>query len=66
MKTLYHSVERTSPKGQNFVGTCQLCGKEGLTFENMEEPCENPRGLNQDEALLEAINPERKDSNDLE
>lgn len=55
-----HSVERTSPKGGPFVGTCTLCGKTGLTFANMDEPCPNTRGLSVDETLIEAIDPPAK------
>lgn len=57
--TLFHAIERTSPTGpgQKFVGTCSLCSKTGLTFADMNEPCENVRGLTQDEALIEAIDP---------
>lgn len=50
-----HSLERTSPKGTRFVGTCVLCGQEGLTIADMNDECPNQRGLTQDEALLEAI-----------
>lgn len=52
-----HSLERTSPKGegQKFIGTCRLCGKPGLTWDDMNEPCENVRGLTNEEALLEAL-----------
>lgn len=50
-----HSINRTSPKGQPFVGTCALCGRAGLTFADMRTECENPRGLSPDEALIEAI-----------
>jgi hypothetical protein len=54
-----HAIERTSPKGpgQPFIGTCRLCGKTGLPAIAALEPCENIRGLTQDEALLEAIDP---------
>lgn len=50
-----HSLERTSPKGQRFVGTCVLCGQENLTTANMNDECPNQRGLTPDEALIEAI-----------
>ncbi len=52
-----HSLRRTSPKGpgQKFVGICVLCGKPDLTFANMDEECENVRGVSQDQALIEAI-----------
>lgn len=50
-----HSLERTSPKGGPFVGTCRLCGKAGLTFDDMRKECENQRNLSSDEAVIEAI-----------
>lgn len=50
-----HVLNRTSPKGQSFVGTCSLCGKPNLTLADMNSECENMRGLSQDEALIEAI-----------
>lgn len=54
-----HSIDRTSPKGpgQKFIGTCRLCGTAGLTFANLNDECPNQRGLSQDEALLEVIEP---------
>lgn len=52
-----HAMHRTSPKGGPFVGTCYLCGKTGLTIADGLKDCENPRGLTQDEAVLEAIDP---------
>lgn len=53
--TRQHSLQRTSPKGGPFIGTCSLCGKTGLTFDDMREECENPRGLSTDEAVVEAV-----------
>lgn len=50
-----HALERTSPKGGPFIGTCRLCGKAGLRLGDALKPCENQRGLSADEALLEAI-----------
>lgn len=50
-----HSLQRTSPKGGPFVGTCSLCGRTGLKFEDLTTECENQRGLTQDEAVVEAI-----------
>ena len=49
-------VNRTSPYGQPFVGTCASCGKTGLTFGELTEHCDNPRGLTKEAALLEAVN----------
>lgn len=51
----HHSLERTSPKGGPFVGTCTLCGTPNLRLDALREGCPNQRGLSQDEALLEAI-----------
>jgi hypothetical protein len=50
-----HSLERTSPKGKPFIGTCTLCGVANLTPNAALQDCENVRGLSQDEALIEAI-----------
>lgn len=50
-----HTVYRVSPKGGPFVGTCSLCGRAGLTLRDAMQPCENIRGLTQEQALLEAL-----------
>lgn len=51
-----HSLERTSPKGQDFIGKCVLCGKENLTLANMRvETCPNPEGKTPVAILLDAI-----------
>jgi len=51
-------VNRTSPKGQPFIGTCAACGKQGITFEQLStDECENVRGMTREEAILEAIEP---------
>lgn len=47
-------INRTSPKGGPFIGTCAACGKRGIT-NLMEDGCENVRGLTQEQALHEAI-----------
>lgn len=53
----WHALRRTSPKGpgQQFIGVCTLCGKEGLTFADMAAECENVRGLTSNEALVEIV-----------
>jgi hypothetical protein len=53
-------VNRTSPKGEPFIGTCAACGKTGITFDNTDEYCENQRGLTQEQAVLEAIEGEEE------
>lgn len=55
-----HHIERTSPKGQTFVGTCRLCGMTDLKMSAVLEDCENVRNLSADEALIEAIVGDRK------
>ena len=54
---VYHAIERTSPKGpgSQFLGTCRLCGIQNLPASAARLECENPRGLTNDEALLETI-----------
>lgn len=34
-----HSLKRTSPTGEDFVGVCTKCGKTGLHLEAMSEEC---------------------------
>ena len=49
-------VNRTSAKGTPFIGTCAACGKVGITFDRIStEECENVRNLNNEQALIEAI-----------
>lgn len=53
-----HAIQRTSPKGTPFLGTCWQCGTPNLPASAALDPCPNQRGLTQDESLVEAI--ERK------
>lgn len=46
-----HTLVRTSPKGQPFIGTCTKCGIRGLSPGQMNEPCVNPAGLTNAESL---------------
>ncbi len=52
-----HIIDRTSPKGEPFVGKCRLCGQEGLTssFKDVQSPCPGPQNLSSDASLLEAL-----------
>lgn len=34
-----HVLERTSPKGERFVGRCVRCGQAGLPAVSAREPC---------------------------
>lgn len=60
MTTQYHAIIRTSPKGegQKFIGTCSRCGKTGLLI-NDSTACENTRGVSQEDALLEILQPDK-------
>jgi hypothetical protein len=52
----YHCVERKSPKGESFIGTCYLCGEVGLTIKDIAiKSCPNPRNVSQDDSLLLAL-----------
>lgn len=66
MKQRYHSVERTSPKGEPFIGRCTLCGKQGLKASAALEECENIRDLSVDDTLIEAIDPPDSQSSSSE
>jgi hypothetical protein len=49
-------VNRTSPKGQPFLGTCAACGKRDITFEALSrDDCENVRGVTYEQAVVEAV-----------
>lgn len=50
-----HDIERTSPKGQNFVGRCIRCGAVGLSMADALQPCANTRGITDEEAWDEII-----------
>lgn len=50
-----HVIDRTSPLGQAFLGTCRLCGMPNLKNTDVFKECQNPRGVSSDEALLDAI-----------
>jgi hypothetical protein len=49
-------VNRTSPKGQPFVGTCAACGKQNITFKELStDECDNVRAMTREHALVEAV-----------
>ena len=50
-----HCLERTSPKGGPFIGTCCLCGKPNLRMEQANEFCGNPNSVTAEQALIDAI-----------
>lgn len=51
--TRTHGLERTSPKGEPFLGRCVYCGQEGLTMRAAQEPCDKAPA--QDQQVLDAI-----------
>jgi len=53
-----HAIERTSPKGGPFLGTCMRCGRKNLSMGNALEECDNPSRMSNDEALLKMIDPD--------
>jgi hypothetical protein len=55
MKATTHSLERTNPKGQNFIGRCVLCGATNLPAKAALWPCPNSRQVSQEDMLIEAI-----------
>jgi hypothetical protein len=50
-----HTLERSSPFGEKFIGYCITCGLQNLPMEAAFWKCENTRGLTKNEALIEAI-----------
>lgn len=49
-----HALNRTSPKGTPFRGTCFRCGLENLPAKAVHEPCQNTANLTADEVLAVA------------
>ena len=50
-----HLLDRTSPKGTDFIGTCRLCGARGLHMGQALEPCTNPQRLSSDEVIVAVL-----------
>ena len=48
-----HLIDRTSPKGTRFRGTCRRCGATNLPFEAAQERCPWPATPEQN--VLDAI-----------
>lgn len=61
-----HALNRTSPKGGPFFGTCMKCGRKNLPSSAALEPCDNPSGMTDDEALIRAIEGTDTPSNEKE
>ena len=52
-----HAINRTSPKGEPFVGACIKCGMTNLPMSAVNDECSNPSRMTQHEALFRAIEP---------
>lgn len=50
-----HYLVRTSPKGEEGVFRCVHCKTEGLTIQDMSEPCFGISAGDQEDDLLDAI-----------
>lgn len=50
-----HALERTSPKGQDFVGKCIKCGQAGLTMSGALLPCPKDDEVSDQDALLKLL-----------
>jgi hypothetical protein len=50
-----HALNRTSPKGGPFFGTCFQCGLTDLPAAAVSWPCENVANLTSNEAVLLAV-----------
>ena len=55
-----HTLVRTNPKGQPFIGRCIQCGATDLPSSAALQPCPNPAGVTQDEALMNVIENEEE------
>ena len=50
-----HSLVRTNAMGENFIGRCVLCGREGLPSRAALEPCLNPGMVPLGQVIVAAI-----------
>lgn len=57
-----HALERTSPKGERFLGKCIYCGRENLAIGAALAHCDSPIHPGQEKALLSALTHETKAS----
>lgn len=57
-----HAVERTSPYGRPFVGTCSKCGEPILGMSAALLPCPMDGVVSDEQALLDMIDPKREET----
>lgn len=58
-----HGLERTSPKGGQFIGRCIYCGAENLLPHAALQPC--GKAPSQDQQVLDAIDGPPKEAPDV-
>jgi hypothetical protein len=47
-----HSLNRTSPKGGPFLGTCVKCGIGNIPLSKLHTHCPNPANITNNESLI--------------
>lgn len=52
---MIHALRRTSPKGEQFVGTCVRCGRMGMYLHEVVDECPNTAGLSDEAAVMLAL-----------
>lgn len=55
-----HAIERTSPKGGPFIGTCTKCGAEHLPMSAVHQDCPADDIVSDETALLDIISKPNK------
>jgi len=50
-----HALERTSPKGQSFIGYCTKCGKRDLPMSAVQEDCPADGVVSDAQALVDIL-----------
>ena len=46
-----HVTYRTNKKGENYLGTCVLCGTTNLSITDTNKPCPNPNNMFMEDAM---------------
>lgn len=62
-----HLIERTSPIGGKFLGTCRYCGETNLTIADGAKlcPAAAKNGITPNQSIIDAIHPPQERSHDL-
>ena len=51
----FHSLRRTSPMGEDFLGTCVYCNKQNLSFKDMNTECESAKEDDFENDLIDVL-----------